>query len=71
MKIGFACLVRHRRRCKLTRLAIRKNFFSFLPFEILAEIIIQLRHDFPAAKLDILATRGGVLEEVLGFEDRF
>ena len=59
MKIGFACLVSHRRRCNLTRLALCKNFFSFfLPFEILAEIIIQLWHDFPTAKLDVFATRG-------------
>ena len=72
MKIGFACLVRHRGRCKLTRLAICKNFFSFfLPFEILVEIIIQLRHDFLAAKLDVFATRGRVVDEVLGLEDRF
>ena len=64
MKIGFACLVRHRRRCKLTRLALCKNFLSFLPFEILAEIIIQLWHDFPAAKLNVFATRTHF--EVLG-----
>ena len=71
-KIGFTCLVRHWRRFKLTRLALCKNFFSFfLPFEMLPEIIIQLWHDFPAAKLDVFATRGGVLEDVLGLEDTF